>query len=468
MEVFGFKLIKQGQAEYVLTTKTRKIYFFATEKLLSQMDQAVFHQAINLAESQGLVGPVCIMPDAHSGYGAPIGSVFAADESGFVFPGAIGFDINCGMRLLVTNLTAKELEPYIEKLVAKLYEMVPAGVGKKGFLSINKNQLRSLTQSGVPFLVKELGLGWAKDIEAIEERGGVQPADFEFVSDRAVARGLAQLATLGSGNHYLEIQKVEKLFDKQTAGKYSIFTKDQVVVMLHCGSRGFGHQICSDYLIAFEKQARQQKIKLTDRQLAGLPIMSQLGQAYLSAMGCAANYAFVNRQAITYQIRRCFEIVLGGKAQDYNLSLVYDVSHNIGKFEQHNLLDSGVEQRVFVQRKGATRSFPNQPVIIGGSMETGSYLLLGTSDSLKKSFGSTAHGAGRRLSRTQAKKQIDGRKLWQDLKQKGIYIKSASFSGLAEEAGLAYKDVSEVVSAVSAANLSRPIAYFKPIGNIKG
>ncbi|GIW62377.1 MAG: RNA-splicing ligase RtcB [Patescibacteria group bacterium] len=468
MEVFGFKLIKQGQAEYVLTTKTRKIYFFATENLIRQMDQAVFHQAINLAESQGLVGPVCIMPDAHSGYGAPIGSVFATDEDGFVFPGAIGFDINCGMRLLVTNLMVDDLAPYLEKLVNKLYEMVPVGVGKKGLLKINKQELKSLAELGVSYMINNLGLGWSKDVESIEERGSIKPADFSCVSDRAIQRGLTQLATLGSGNHYLEIQKVEEIFDKKLALQYSIFDRGQIVIMLHCGSRGFGHQICSDYLVEFEKQARKHKIKFTDRQLAGLPLNSETGQNYIKAMFCAANFAFVNRQAITYQIRRSFESVLGGKAEDYDLRLVYDVAHNIGKFEDHKLPLSNTVKKVFVHRKGATRSFPNQPVIIGGSMESGSYLLIGTSDALLKSFGSTAHGAGRKMSRTQAKKQIDGRNLWQTLKQRGIYIKSASYSGLAEEAGFAYKDVSEVVSAINQANLSKPIAYFKPIGNIKG
>ncbi|MGB9707591.1 MAG: RtcB family protein, partial [Microgenomates group bacterium] len=393
---------------------------------------------------------------------APIGTVFAMGEDGYVTPGAVGYDINCGMRLLTTNLTLKDISPFLEKLINLLFEYVPAGVGQKGFLKVNKPELKKLTEQGVPYLIYSKGIGWEKDIEKIEEKGFIENANFSSVSSEAIERGINQLATLGSGNHYLEIQKVDKIFDQKKAKDLGIYEKDQITVMIHCGSRGFGHQICSDYLRIFEKNLSQYKIKINDRQLACLPINSPFGKNYLEAMSCAANFAFVNREAITYQVRSVFEKVFHKSATSLQLNLVYDVAHNIAKLENH------FGKKLLIHRKGATRSFPNQPVIIGGSMETGSYLLLGQEEALKKSYGSTAHGSGRTMSRAKAKKIIQGKQLWQKMKEKGILVKSASFSGLAEEAGMAYKNITDVVESINTAGLSKPIAYFKPIGNIKG
>lgn len=458
---FEFKKISEAEWQIEKDYQGADIHFFAEEKILKQMEEIVFIQARNVAQLPGLVGPVCIMPDAHCGYGAPIGTVFAMDsEKGHVSPGAVGYDINCGMRLITTNLFFKEAELYIKKLVDLFFDQVPPGTGKKGFLKVNKDELKKLVEQGVPYLIKK-GIGWEKDINHIEENGKIINADFNCVSDQAIKRGIGQLATLGSGNHYLEIQKVEEIFDKETAKKWGIFDKNQITVMIHCGSRGFGHQICTDYLRIFEKHQNDFRIKIRDRQLVCAPILSSIAKNYLSAMAAAANFAFANREVITYQVRKIFERVFKKTAEDMEMNLVYDVAHNIAKFENH-------QEKLLIHRKGATRSFPGQPVIIGGSMETGSYLLIGQEESLKKSFGSTAHGSGRVMSRAQAKKIIQGQSLWQKMKEKGIYIKSASFSGLAEEAGLAYKNISDVIESVSKAGLSKPVAYFKPIGNIKG
>lgn len=464
VKLFNFSFKKIGEAEFEMEKDYPGVplHIFAEEKLLNQMDEEVFIQGRNVARLPGLVGKVCIMPDAHSGYGAPIGTVFAMDgDCGFISPGAVGYDINCGMRLITTNLYLSEIKPYLERLVDLLFDYVPAGVGRKGFLKVNKEELKKLVENGVSYLIKTKGMGWNKDIENIEEKGVIAEADFSSVSQEAVDRGIHQLATLGSGNHYLEIQKVDQIFDPSIASQLGINSVDQIVVMVHCGSRGFGHQICSDYLRIFEKHLSEFKITINDRQLVSVPINSSYGKNYFSAMAAAANFAFVNREAITYQVRRVFEKIFGQKAEDLEMNLIYDVAHNIAKFEDH-------QTPVLIHRKGATRSFPNQPVIIGGSMESGSYLLVGTGEAMKKSYGSTAHGSGRTMSRTKAKRIVRGEKLWQQMKEKGIYVKSASFSGLAEEAGLAYKNISDVVKSIHLAGLSKPIVYFRPIGNIKG
>lgn len=470
---FKFKKIEEAQWEMEKDYQGQPLRIFAEEKLLTKLEKEVFIQGRNVAQMPGLAGPVYLMPDAHSGYGAPIGTVFAMDgEEGYVSPGAIGYDINCGMRLIVTNLTVKEILPRIKNLVNLLFDYIPPGVGRRGFLKVNRQELKKLTEEGVSYLVKSKGIGWDEDVSHIEENGKIEGADFSCVSSEAIERGINQLATLGSGNHYLEIQKVEEIFDFSTAAKLGINSVNQVVVMVHCGSRGFGHQVCSDYLRIFEKHLSDFKLQLADKQLACAPISSSYAKNYLSAMACAANFAFVNREAITYQIRKVFERVFGKKAQDLQMKLIYDVAHNIGKFERHFIpKNNGDRSKIFellVHRKGATRSFPDQPVIIGGSMETGSYLLIGTDKSLEKSYGSTAHGSGRTMSRSAAKKIIRGETLWQKMKEQGIYVKSASYSGLAEEAGLAYKNISDVVKSIEFAGLSKPVAYFKPMGNIKG
>ncbi|MBI4226457.1 RtcB family protein [Candidatus Roizmanbacteria bacterium] len=473
-----FRFNKIGEAEFEINKDNTgsHLRIFADEQLLKTMDEEVFIQGRNVAQLPGLVGPVCIMPDAHSGYGAPIGTVFAMDaEKGCVSPGAVGYDINCGMRLITTNLFFEELKPSIEKLINLLFEYIPAGVGRKGFFKINREELRKIVTGGVEYLVKEKGIGWQEDIKHIEDSGKIGGADFSFVSEEAMERGISQLATLGSGNHYLEIQKVEKILNPNIAKELGIRENNQIVVMLHCGSRGFGHQICTDYLRIFEAHLSEFKIDLNDRQLVCAPIHSQYAKQYLSAMAAAANFAFVNREAITHRIRSVFEKVIGRSAEKLEMNLVYDVAHNIAKFEEHKIPnnikkngDRKQKHKVLVHRKGATRSFPNQPVIIGGSMETGSYLLVGSEEAMKKTYGSTAHGSGRTMSRAKAKKMVNGKNLWQNMKSKGIIVRSASWAGLAEEAGFAYKNISDVVKSVSTAELSQPVAYMKPVGNIKG
>lgn len=462
MRLFNFELEKIDEVTWQMKNHslTVPVTLFATEKLLKEMEEEVFIQAKNVAQLPGLYKSVFLMPDAHSGYGAPIGTVFAMKKKdGYVAPGAVGFDINCGMRLITTNLTTDEVLPQIKDLVNNLFQAVPPGLGKRGFLKINNNQLKQLVEEGVKKLLK-MGYAWDEDQQAIEEKGTIADADFSSLSSKAIDRGIHQLATLGSGNHYLEIQKVEKIFDKKLAEKYHLFP-NQITIMIHCGSRGLGHQVCSDYLRLFEKNLDHFKMKVDDRQLVCAPINSSIARQYLSAMAAAANFAFVNRQLITYQVRKVFAKIFGKTAEKLKMTLVYDVAHNIAKFEDF-------EEKLLIHRKGATRSYPDQPVIIGGSMETGSYLLIGTKEALKKSFGSTAHGSGRTMSRARAKRLILGQKLQDQLKKKGIYVKSASFSGLAEEAGFAYKEINSVVESIAKANLSHPIAYFKPIGNIKG
>lgn len=462
MKIYHYDLIQINQATWQLKKDYQgaPIIIFAKEELLKTMDEEVFIQAKNVAQLPALYQAVYIMPDAHSGYGAPIGTVFAMKEDGYVAPGAVGFDINCGMRLITTNLNIEEVVPYLEKLVNLLFENIPAGVGRKGFLKISKNQLKKIVENGVKEIEK-MGFAWKEDLKNIEENGIIKDADYLTLSQSAIERGIGQLATLGSGNHYLEIQKVDQIFDKNLAKKFGIYNQNQITIMVHCGSRGLGHQVCSDYLRLFEKNLSQFKITVNDRQLACAPIDSTIGQQYLSAMAAAANFAFANRQLITYQIRKIFEKIFNKKAENLSMNLVYDVAHNIAKWEKFN-------KKLLIHRKGATRSYPNQPVIIGGSMETGSYLLTGTIDALEKSFGSTAHGSGRTMSRAKAKKLIQGQQLHQELRKKGVYIKSASFAGLAEEAGFAYKNINEVVESVLGAGLSKPIVSFKPIGNIKG
>src|SRR3989344_568042 len=469
---FNFKKREDSEFEMEKNYEGATLRIFAEEKLLTKMDQEVFLQGRNVAQLPGLVGPVLIMPDAHSGYGAPIGTVFATDaKSGFVSPGAVGYDINCGMMLITTNLFYAEIKNFLEKLLNLLFELVPAGVGRKGFLQVNRSELKKLVTEGVKYLIKSKGIGWVEDIKQIEESGNIDGADFSFVSQAAVDRGISQLATLGSGNHYLEIQKVEKIFNAKVAKALGINEINQIVVMVHCGSRGFGHQICSDYLRIFESRLSEFKIVLNDRQLVCAPIESQYAKRYLAAMAAAAHFAFVNREAITSQIRRAFEKIIGRSAEELEMKLVYDVSHNMAKLEQHQIPDKiggKLKREVLVHRKGATRSYPGQPVIIGGSMETGSYLLVGREEAMTKAFGSTAHGSGRTMSRARAKKMIKGQDLWQKMKNQGILVKSASWAGLAEEAGFAYKSISDVVKSVATAKLSEPVAYFKPVGNIKG
>lgn len=443
----------------------------ATEKLLSEMDDGVWEQVTNVACLPGIVGYSFCMPDGHWGYGFPIGGVAAFDlERGVISPGGIGFDINCGMRLLATNLNVREVLPKLPQLVDLLFQRVPSGVGSRGFIKLNLKELNEIMEKGVEWCLNH-DFASHEDLEKIEEGGKISGADSSKVSRRAKERGVHQLGTLGSGNHYLEVQKVAQIFDPSVASRLGINQVGQITVMIHCGSRGLGHQVGSDYLRTFGEVMGKYGIEVPDRQLACAPFKSKEGQDYYAAMAAAANGAFVNRQVITYRVRECFTQVFGRPAQDLGMSLVYDVAHNIAKIEDHQWkMDDGrwTKKKLLIHRKGATRSFPDQPVILGGSMETGSYLLMGTEEALGITFGSTAHGSGRTMSRVQAKKEIQGKKLEEEMKKHGIYVRTSSYSGLAEEAGFAYKNIAEVVEAIELAGLSQKVASFVPIGNIKG
>lgn len=439
------------------------VRFIVGQKLIGKIEEVVLEQSANVATLPGLVDYVVVLPDTHSGYGASIGTVFATDpdQGGVISPGAVGYDINCGMRLIATNLNYSEVKPRLTELVNLLFDYIPPGVGRKGFLKITYNDLEKIMVDGAKWMI-EKGFGWYKDLESIEENGSIAGANPDNVSQKARERGKAQLATLGSGNHYLEIQKVAEIFDKDIASKWGITDTDQIVVMVHCGSRGLGHQVATDYLRIFEKKLVKFQINIPDLQLACAPFKSETGQNYFGAMAAAANFAFANRQAITFRIREVFCRVFAKESRALGMNLIYDVAHNIAKVESFD------GKKLIVHRKGATRSFPGQPVIIGGSMETGSYLLAGTEKSMELTFGSTAHGSGRTMSRHQAKKQVGGQELSKRLSSEGIIVKSASWDGLAEEAGLAYKNIKDVVESVHHAGISMPVAYLRPIGNIKG
>ena len=450
---------------------------YATREILQAMDSGVFDQLTNVACLPGIRRYALCMPDGHWGYGFPIGGVAAFDvQDGVISPGGVGYDINCGMRLIRTDLTLADVQPYLETLMTELFRKVPAGVGASGFLRLPGEEFARVMTHGARWCV-ERGYGWYRDLVRMEEGGCIEGADPSIVTDHAIQRGINQLGTLGSGNHYLEVQVVsnERIFDPVTAAALGITGHEQIVVMVHCGSRGFGHQVASDYLKVFEKAMRRNGITVKDQQLACAPFRSPEGQEYFSAMNCAANTAFANRQVITHQIREAFATVFGQSPEALGMELVYDVAHNIAKVERY------AEGELVVHRKGATRAFgpgspelpetfrqTGQPVICGGSMETGSYLLVGTDQAVRDTFGSTMHGSGRTMSRAQAKRTVRGEQLQQQMKQRGILVKAVSMSGLAEEAGLAYKNISEVVESVDRAGITKKVAELRPIGNIKG
>jgi len=455
---------------------------YGTEKLIQEMDEAVYDQVTNVATLPGITKYALCMPDGHFGYGFPIGGVAAmnVEEGGVISPGGIGFDINCGMRLVVTNLTYSEVKPYIKQLVDKLYERVPAGVGSTGFVKISRQEFRQIAEQGARWCIQN-GYGWEEDLELTEESGCFKGADASKISEKAIDRGFNQIGTLGSGNHYLEIQvaRKENIFDRELAQSLGITTPDQVVVMFHCGSRGFGHQVATDYLQVFLKVMESKYgIKILDRELACAPFESPEGRDYFTAMKCGVNMSFANRQVILHRIREVFSAVFGRSAEDLGMHMVYDVAHNTAKLERH-VVDRQ-ERSLLVHRKGSTRAFGpgmadlperyktiGQPVIIGGSMETGSYLLVGV-PSGDQTFFSTAHGSGRTMSRTKARKTWQGEKLQKEMAARGIYVRSTSWSGLAEEAGGAYKNVDDVIEATELAGISKRVVRFTPIGNIKG
>ncbi len=459
------------------------VRIYATEALLDRMDPAVVQQAANVACLPGIVGYSFCMPDGHSGYGFPIGGMAAFDpDEGVISPGGIGFDINCGMRLVATSLTWEELEPRLRQLVDRLFAAIPAGVGRHGFVQISKDEFRTMSEQGLRWCLKK-GYALAEDLERTEEGGCLAGADAAAVSERAVERGYQQIGTLGSGNHYLELQvaRPENVFDRELAEAFGVRLPNQVLIMFHCGSRGFGHQVATDYLQKFLGIMQgKYGIQVQDRELACAPFRSPEGQEYFQAMKCAVNMSFVNRQVILHRIREVFGEVFGRDPMELGLHQVYDVTHNTAKLERHLVPGERRPRELLIHRKGATRAFApgmedlppvyrgvGQPVIIGGSMESGSYLLVGV-ESGAESFFTTAHGSGRAMGRHEAKRRFNGRELERQMHERGIYVRSVSAAGLAEEAGAAYKNIDEVVEATELAGLSHRVVRLVPVGNIKG
>ncbi|MEM0200844.1 MAG: RtcB family protein [Candidatus Micrarchaeaceae archaeon] len=455
------------------------VVFYSTEDMLEKMKKdSTVQQAINASKLPGIVGDVLVMPDGHQGYGFPVGGVAAFDaEEGIISPGAVGFDINCGVRLIKTSINVNELKPKIKELSDTLFKTVPTGVGSKLNLGFKESDLELITKEGVKYAV-EKGYGVKDDIQRIEEHGRLDGADFSKVSKDAKKRGLNQLGTLGAGNHFLEIQKVEKIFDENIAKAYGL-EKDQIVIMVHTGSRGFGHQICSDFLRTLLDYQQRNNIQLPDKELSYAKVGSKEAQNYIMAMNCAVNFAFTNRQIITHLIRKSFSEVFGKDHEELGMELLYDVAHNIAKHEEHTV--NGEKRRLYIHRKGATRAFPKgtkelpskyrvvgQPVIIPGSMSTGSYILCGMENSMKESFGSACHGSGRLMSRHQALREIPSSKTFNILKEKDIEIRVRTRKLISEEAEWAYKNPDEVVSVVERAGLAKIVSKNKPLVVIKG
>lgn len=453
----------------------------ANEVLLEKMktDRTLW-QCSNVTQLPGIYKHAITLPDGHEGYGFPIGGVAATDfEQGVISPGGVGYDINCGVRLLSTTLTEKDIRSKLGSLAETIFRNVPSGLGsrRKDF-SMSNSDLDHLAVEGVHWLIKR-GYGWPEDAEHCEEGGQMPNANPDKVSQTAKSRGLTQIGTLGSGNHFLEIQRVDKIFDPQKAKTFGINEEGQVTVMIHCGSRGYGHQVCSDYLRVMEHATAKYKISLPDRELACAPGQSNEAQDYFQAMACAVNYAFSNRHAIMHWVRQSFQQVFGQPAENFGLKLVYDVTHNIAKIETHNI--DGAQKKVWVHRKGATRAFPpghpdipddyrsqGQPVLIPGSMGTSSWVLAGSQKAMDLTFGSTAHGAGRMMSRSAAKRQYWGNEIKAGLEKRGIVIRAASASVLAEEADPAYKNVDIVADVSDKVGIAAKVARLTPLAVVKG
>ena len=453
---------------------------FADETLLKDIkhDQSL-QQVTNVAHLPGIVRASLAMPDIHWGYGFPIGGVAAMDpdDGGVVSPGGIGFDINCGVRLMRTDLTVEEVQPKLRELIAALFNTIPCGVGMSGDIRFTAKEAPKVMTQGARWAVAR-GYGVGADLEHTESQGALEGADPETVSERAVQRGKDQLGTLGSGNHFLEVQVVETVFDPAVAEVFGLRPGD-VTVMMHSGSRGFGYQVCDDHLDVMERAMREYGLAVPDRQLACAPITSPEGQRYLGAIRCAANFAWANRQCLMHLAREVFERVFGRPWQELGMRLVYDVAHNIAKFERHRT--DGAERTVLVHRKGATRAFPpghpdipadyqgvGQPVIIPGDMGRNSFLLAGTMGAMEQTFGTVCHGAGRMMSRAQAVREAEGRSIEKELESQGIIVMGRGRKGIAEEQPKAYKDVNDVVRVVHNAGLAKRVARMRPLGVSKG
>jgi tRNA-splicing ligase RtcB len=457
------------------------VTIYANDSLISKMvmDRTIV-QAVNVSMLPSVKKHVVVLPDGHEGYGFPVGGVAATDlEEGVISPGGVGYDINCGVRLIRTNLTEKELKPNLKSLINELFRSIPVGVGSQGAAKLTKSELDELLIKGAEWAI-EHGYGWEKDAETCEEGGKIHGADPTSVSDIARKRGAPQLGSLGSGNHFLEVQKVDKIFDERAAKAMDINQEGQVTILIHCGSRGFGHQVCSDYLRISENVLQKYNLKLADRELVCVPNLSPEGEGYRKAMFSALNFAWSNRQIITHWTRKTFEKVFEMSEQQLDMKLVYDVAHNIAKVERHKVEGEGMCDLV-VHRKGATRAFPagmdqipdkyhdiGQPVIIPGSMGTASWILLGNKRSLDLSFGSTAHGAGRIMSRSAAKHSYTVEDVRSGLESKGIYIKALTREGVVEETPNAYKDVDAVVDVSHSLGIATKVVRLIPIGVIKG
>jgi tRNA-splicing ligase RtcB (3'-phosphate/5'-hydroxy nucleic acid ligase) len=436
---------------------------YASEVLLEaiRQDQSL-EQAANVAMLPGIVGRALAMPDIHQGYGFPIGGVAAMDENdGVVSPGGVGFDINCGVRLLSSSLTLKDVKPKLRDLVHQLFRDVPSGTGQTGRLNVSDNDLNQILEKGPRWAI-EHDMGSEADLDHTEERGCIAGADASAVSPRAKLRGKPQLGTLGSGNHFLEVQYVDEIFDTDTASRLNL-EEGRIVLLIHTGSRGLGHQVCTDYVSQLDDAMRRYGLSVPDRQLACAPIHSPEGERYLQAMAAAANFAWTNRQCIAHSARGAFKRIFG---EGTAMPVIYDVAHNIAKFETHNV--NGKQKRVLVHRKGATRAFPGQPVFIPGSMGTASYFLLGQEGSMRETFGSACHGAGRVMSRSAAKKGETAKEIQKELESRGIIVQSLTREGLTEEKPEAYKNIEAVVDVVHNAGLAARVARLKPIGVIKG
>ena len=475
---------KVGNLEYKIEPDSSRgmrvpVIIYANEQLLEKMlSDRTIQQAINVSTLPGIVGNVVVLPDGHEGYGFPVGGVAATDANdGVISPGGVGYDINCGVRLLRTSLKEHEVRPKLKDLINDLFTSIPSGVGSKGAIKLSQSQLEEVLVKGVSWAI-ENGYGNKKDAEVCEENGQMLNADPNKVSEKARKRGAPQLGSLGSGNHFLEIQKVAEIHDENAAKRMGL-EKGQVTILTHCGSRGFGHQVCSDYLRVSEQAQKKYNISLPDRELACVPNNSDEGESYRKGMFAALNFAWSNRQMITHWTRKSFERVFKQSESDLGMNLVYDVAHNIAKVEKHKV--DGELKSVVVHRKGATRAFPanrdevpeiyrdiGQPIFIPGSMGTASWVLLGQPNSMNLTFGSTAHGAGRMMSRSKARRNYSESQVRQYLADKGIVVKAMTRDGVVEETPQAYKDVDAIVNVSHDLGIATKVAKLVPIGVIKG
>lgn len=477
-------LVQISETEWEIPTYFRHdmrvpVRLFATRELLEQIiNDKSLEQAVNAATLPGLVGHVIVMPDMHQGYGFPIGGVAATEyPHGVISPGAIGYDINCGVRLLASSIEFTSAQSELDRLATLLNKYCPSGVGKEGAIKLSMKELDQVLQDGSRWALKN-GYATAADLARTEEMGSLEGADPNKVSERAKTRGREQIGSVGAGNHFVEVDVVDQIFDEEAANTMGLYP-GCLTLQIHCGSRGLGHQVCTDYVQSFQSAVHKYGIELPDRELVCAPMDSPEGKAYMAAMRAAANFAFANRQLLAHSARRAFEETFAPRTRSWHLHQVYDIAHNMGKLETHEI--DGRQVKVCVHRKGATRAFGpgspglppeyrkiGQPVIIPGSMGTASWVLVGTEDSMSRSFGSSCHGAGRVMSRSKAKKEVQGDVLRRDLEKQGIRVRAGSMPGLAEEAPSAYKDVDMVVETVSDAGIAKKVARLRPVAVIKG